>query len=191
MDTLYFLFASVMEAKENIRSWIIGKNLDSLLQQSGITITGLAYAIDMSVNHLRTIRLGKASISSRTAGKISDFFEIDVSLLFSSKPIKLKNIKGINTIGRFYEDNSKNVEFFINSKEETSLMYFLRTELLKSDFLKVEHDVKEIKNYCSKQFQRSYTSKALSAQLLRLSQEGHLERSRKFANSSVYLYKLK
>lgn len=180
-----------MEQKENIRSLIIGKNLDSLLLQSGITITGLAYAIDMSVNHLRTIRLGKASISSRTAGKISDFFEIDVSLLFSSKLIKLKNIKGIGTLSRFYEDNSKNKEFFIDSKEENSLTYFLRKELLKSDFLNIKRDVKEIKEYCFKQYQRNYTSKALSAQLLRLSEEGDLERSKKFANSSVYLYKLK
>ena len=180
-----------MEAKENIRSLIVGKNLDSLLRQSGITITGLAYAIEMSVNHLRTIKLGKASISSRTAGKISDFYEIDVSLLFSSKPIKLRNIKNISTINRFYEDNSKNIEFFINSKEENSLMYFLRTELLKSDFLISERDVKEIKNYCLKQFQCNYTSKALSAQLLRLSEEGCLLRSKKFSNSSVYLYKLK
>eukprot|EP00388_Colpodella_angusta_P015269 GDKJ01037865.1.p1 GENE.GDKJ01037865.1~~GDKJ01037865.1.p1 ORF type:complete len:182 (-),score=8.75 GDKJ01037865.1:622-1167(-) len=179
-----------MEQNENIRSLIIGKNLNSLLLQTGITITGLAYAIDMSVNHLRTIRLGKASISSRTAGKISDFFEIDVSLLFSSKPIKLKNFKSIDTVSRFYEDNSKNKEFFVNSKEENSLMFFLRKELLKSDFLKVERDVKEIKDYCIKQYQRNYTSKALSAQLLRLSDEGYLEKSKKFENNSVYLFKL-
>lgn len=179
-----------MEAKENSSSLIVGKNLNSLLLQSGITITGLSYAIEMSVNHLRTIRLGKASISSRTADKISKFFEIEVSLLFSTKPIKLKNIKSIETINNFYRANSKNVEFFTNNKEENSLMYFLRKELLKSDFLKTARDVKEIKHFCINLHQRTYTSKALSAQLLRLSEEGYLKRSRKFANSSVYLYKL-
>jgi len=180
-----------MDAKENSSSLIVGKNLNSLLLQSGITITGLAYAIEMSVNHLRTIRLGKASISSRTADKISKFFEIEVSLLFSAKPIKLKNIKSIETLINFYKDNSKNIEFFTNKKEENSLMHFLRKELLKSDFLKTARDVKEIKDFCSNQHQRDYTSKALSAQLLRLFEEGYLERRKKFTNSSVYLYRIK
>lgn len=179
-----------MEANENARSLIVGKNLNSLLQQSGITITGLAYAIDMSVNHLRTIRLGKASISSRTAGKISDFFEIDVSLLFSSKPIKLKSIKSIETVNSFYANNSKNLEFFVGNKETDSLMHFLRQELLKTDFLKTERDVKEIKDYCKTSHQRNFSSKALSAQLLRLSEEGFLKINDKFENGSVYLYKL-
>jgi len=180
-----------MEAKENSSSLIVGKNLHSLLLQSGITIIGLAYAIDMSVNHLRTIRLGKASISSRTADKISKFFGIEVSLLFSSKPIKLKNIRSIETVNTFHRDNSKNLEFFANKKEENSLMYFLRKELLKSNFLEIERDVKEIKQHCLEKYNRNYNSKALSAQLLRLFDEGYLKRSKKFANSSVYLYTLK
>lgn len=180
-----------MKAKENSSSSIVGKNLTSLLLQSGITITGLAYAIEMSVNHLRTIRLGKASISSRTADKISTFFEIEVSLLFSTKSIKLKNINNIETVNNFYRDNSKNAEFFSNNKEENSLMYFLRKELLKSNFLEIERDVKDIKQHCINQYERNYSSKSLSAQLLRLSEEGYLERSKKFANRSVYLYRLK
>jgi hypothetical protein len=70
-------------------------------------------------------------------------------------------------------------------------MYFLRNELLKSDFLKKERDVKEIRDYCKKSYQSVLTSKALSAQLLRLANEGLINRYDKFGNSSVYLYSLK
>ncbi len=181
-----------METKENERSIIVGKHLESLLQQSGITIVGLAVGIGMSVNHLRTVKAGKASISSRTAGKISDFFEIEVSQLFSPKPITLKKVENIPTIKQFYVDNSANLEFFINLKKtENSLMYFLRNTLLKSQFLAEERDVKEILMECELEYQRSFTSKALSAQLIRLAKEGALTSRDKFGNGSVYLYKLK
>ncbi|SFC83135.1 hypothetical protein SAMN05421747_1336 [Parapedobacter composti] len=69
-------------------------------------------------------------------------------------------------------------------------MNFLRTELLRSKFLKDEHDVGEIRKHCKETYQRSFTSKALSAQLLRLVEEGTLLRRDKFGNGSVYLYKL-
>jgi plasmid maintenance system antidote protein VapI len=180
-----------METKENERAIIVGTHLSSLLQQSGITITGLAHAIDMSVNHLRTIRLGKASISSRTAGKIADFFEIDVSQLFALKPIKLKGIKSSAIVKQFYEDNQENKHFFVVNKAENSLMYFLRTVLIKSNFLNVERDVKEIREHCKTVHKRTFNSKALSAQLVRLFQEGLLERIDKFGNGTVFTYRLK
>lgn len=178
------------EANDKERSAIVGKQLRSLLQQAGITIVGLADAIDMSVNHLRTIRADKASISSRTAGKIVDFFNIEVSQLFSAKPIKIKNIRSIPTIKRFYEENVGNSQFFIRQRKENSLMHFLRTELLKSKYFEEEHDVGEIRKHCKEKYQRNFTSKALSAQLVRLAEEGALVRRDKFGNGSVYLYKL-
>lgn len=180
-----------METKENEGDKIVGKNLSSLIQQTEITITGLAYAINMSVNHLRTIRLGKATISSRTAGKIATFFEIEISQLFDIKPIRLKNIKSIPTIKKFYEENEKNISFFNRNKSRNSLMYFLRITLLKSDFLTVGRDVKEIKEHCKVVYQRSFTSKALSAQLVRLYKEGSLTRFSKFRKGTVFMYKLK
>lgn len=189
MDTFFFPFV-LMESKGNKNSAIVGKNLNSLLQQTEITITGLANAINMSVNHLRTVMSGKATISLRTAGKITDFFEIEVSQLFSIKPIKLKNAKSISTIKKFYEENEGNQEFFISSKKKNSLMYFLRNVLLPSEFLLVEHDVNGIKIHCSDVYQRLFSSKELSAQLLRLYNEGLLLRHDKFGNGSVFMYRL-
>ena len=183
-------FCFMEETNEKERSAIVGRQLGSLLQQAGITIVGLAHAIDMSVNHLRTIKAGKASISSRTAGKIADFFNIEVSQLFSAKSIKIKNIRSIPTVKRFYEENVGNLQFFIRQRKENSLMHFLRTELLKSKYLEEEHDVREIREHCKDNYKRNFTSKALSAQLVRLAEEGVLVRRDKFGNGSVYLYKL-
>lgn len=184
-------FCFMAETNDQERALAVGRQLRSLLQQAGITIVGLAYAIDMSVNHLRTIRTGKASISSRTAGKIADFFYIEVSQLFSVKPIKIKNIKSIPTIKQFYEENVGNPQFFTNQIKDNSLMHFLRTELLKSKYFEEEHDVGEIRKHCKEKYQRNFSSKALSAQLVRLAEEGALVRRDKFGNGSVYLYKLR
>ena len=179
------------ETNDKERAAIVGRQLNSLLQQTGITIVGLAHAVDMSVNHLRTIRAGNASVSSRTAGKIADFFDIEVSQLFSAKPVRVKNIRSIPTINRFYEDNVGNPQFFTDQRKENSLMHFLRTELLTTKYLKNEHDVGEIREHCKEIYKRDFTSKALSAQLVRLVKEGLLSKRRKFGNGSVYLYKLK
>ncbi len=178
--------------KENTDSLsiIVGKQLTSLLSQSGLTITGLAFGIKMSLNHLRVIKSGKAHISSKTAEKISNFFEIEVEALFSSKKIKLKKPSNIHNLRTFYEENQHNPKFFISRQKENSVADFLKKILLLDSYLLDEHTVGEIKEYCqSSKYKRKFEGKELSRELSRLAKKGALIKRDKFKNGTVFLYK--
>lgn len=185
-----FQFALMNEAN-NIRSAQVGFHLESLLYQSGLTVIGLSNAINMSPNHLRAIKNGKASISSRTAGKIADFFMIGVDLLFSTKLIKLKRTELIIPLITFYKENEANQEFFIQRKAQNSIGFFLNNTILPSDYLEVERSVREIKNHILSSYRKDFSSKEISRQLTRLVESGKLQKQSKFGNNSIFLYSKK
>jgi plasmid maintenance system antidote protein VapI len=180
-----------MELQGITTQQIIGRQVTSLLDQTGIRVEGLAFAIKMSINHLRTVKAGKASISTRTAGKIADFFEIKVNMLISEKSIKLRKPDKIETIKQFYEENKNNPKFFIDRQRENSVAHFLRTGLIPGGYLNDEREVSEMRVYCLTKYQRKFESKELSRQLGRLVDEGLLSRRDKFGNGTVYLYRKK
>lgn len=113
----------------------IGKQLTSLLDQTGITITGFSHGSGISLNHARVIKNGKASITSKTAKKIADFFEIEAGLLFLSKIIKLKDPLKIRSIAKFYEDNIENIQFFTKKALENRVSFILYHYLIPDDIM--------------------------------------------------------
>lgn len=180
-----------MNEANHSRSVQVGFHLESLLSQSGLTIIGLSNAINMSPNHLRAIKKGKASISSKTAGKIADFFVIGVDSLFSTKEIKLKKRELIHPLTTFYKENEANQEFFIHRKTQNSIAFFLNNRILPSDYLRAERSVSEIQNHILSSYGKEFSSKEISRQLTRLVESGKLQKKSKFGNSSVFLYKIR
>lgn len=179
-----------MEDKDQLRAKTLGSQIESLLEQSGISIIGLASAINMSVNHLRTIKQGKASsISTKTAGKIADFFGIEIGDLFFSQPIILRNLEEISTIQAFYEENEKNPKFFEARKRENSVAYFLKNDLVPSGYFSEPREVYQVKEYAKEEFNKDFDSKEISRQLNRMVESGELEKQDKTGNKSIYVYK--
>lgn len=179
-----------MDLNDQVRAEMVGKQLTSLLAQTGISIVGLAHAIDMSPNHLRTVKNGRASISSKTAGKIADFFEIEIGILFSSKTFKLKKIENIETIRCFYSENEHNSQFFLYGKVKNSVAYFLREVLLPFGFFSENREVNEIQAFAKSKFKKDFSSKELSRQLNRLAVAGLLSKTDKTGNRSIFLYRI-
>lgn len=180
-----------MEENEYQRAELVGNQLTSLLDQTGINVTGLAIATDISVNHLRTIKNGKASISSKTAGKIADFFGVEIDVIFSAKLFKLKKWETIETIKNFYEENVNNPQFFVARQGEESIAYFIKKELIPTMFFAEQREVNYVRKYIKKEYKRDFSSKEISRQLNRLTDSGVLSKEDKTGNKSIYLYKLK
>ncbi len=181
-----------MEDKDQLRAKTIGSQIESLLKQSGISIIGLASAISMSVNHVRTIKQGKASsISTKTAGKIADFFGIEIGDLFSSEPIKLNNLEELATLQAFYKENENNPKFFEARKGENSIAYFLKNTLVPSGYFREQREVYQVREYAKKEFNKDFDSKEISRQLNRMVESGELEKEDKTGNKSIYVYKNK
>lgn len=175
--------------KNNSVEEIVGKNVKSLRIQSRLTVDGLAIAIETSVSYVKMIEKGKANISSIQAKKIANFFNIEVSQLYSDKKVKLFNHLKIQPITDFYKEHERNPKYFIDRKSEYKLPAFIKEYLLKDPFLKTGREISEIKNYCFEVYKREFTSAELSREFRRLHEKGDkVGREDKFGNGSVYKY---
>ncbi|QEC51505.1 hypothetical protein EDD80_1027 [Anseongella ginsenosidimutans] len=141
-------------------------------------------------NHVRRIEAGKSNITSRTAGKIAGFFNVEIAVLYASGFPKVRKIEEIPAVSRFYKDNENNPQFFISGKDESSIAYFVREILLKKKkyFLK-EREVADVVNESKrKEYGKSFKSKAISQELIRLVGKGLLARKDKTGNGKRFLY---
>lgn len=175
--------------KGNPVSLTVSSNVKNLRVQAGLTLEGFAAAISISISYVRMIENGKANITSKLAQRITDFFEIEVQKLYTNKHYSLKKPENIPSIKRFYDENVRNPQFFLNRKGENSVAHFLRTELISGGYLDDEREVGEIREHCLTKYQRKFDSKEMSRQLGRLVDEGLLSRTDKFGNGTVYLYR--
>jgi len=175
---------------DNIQK-IVGRNFRSMRLQSGLTKEAMVIAINKSISYILMIERGAANISSNLAKVICDFFEIEVSQLYSDKEIKLKPINKTNTLALFYKENEHNAKFFINRRKEYSTAAFLREILIPENVLDNYIAVREIIAISKSDFNRDLSSQELSRELRRSYNKQILERRDKFGNASVYEYRLK
>lgn len=175
--------------REKERAELLGKNVQSVRTQFDLTVQGLAAGIDISVNHLRLIESGKSNITVRTAGRIADFFDLDISHLFAPKLPKLKKAENIPALKKFYVENANNSQFFISRKGENSVAHFLRNELLPRQYFRKEREVGEVVKECLVRYHKRFNSKEISRELSRLAEKGILSRKDKTGTGHKFVYR--
>src|SRR3546814_9844803 len=123
----------------------VAKNVHYLRLHVDLTVQGLAAGVDLSVNHVRLIEAGKSNITARTAGKICDFFNIDIAVLYGVAFPEKRPIEKMPAVKRFYRENKRNPQFFISAKAQNSVASFVREVLLKNTkYLRKKREVSEI-----------------------------------------------
>jgi len=173
----------------------VGRNLCSLLEQSGITVLGLSHATGISLNHLRIIKNGKASISLKTAERIAEFFSIEPGLLFLENPIFLENPASILNVSDFYKNNDSNQKFFIARINESSITLLLKSQIIPSDLFDNWVRSKDILTYLNEsknhlQSKKMFNAKSISKALSRIySETDLLDRDDLRKNGRVFIYK--
>lgn len=180
-----------MEDRDQALADIIAANINSMLKQTRISLIGLAFGTEISLNHLRTITKGQASISTKTAGKIANIFQIQISALFSPAPIDLGDIDDIPNIRAFYIQNKNNPKFFEGRKSETGVAYFVRTEMLNNNYFEEPLEVYQVIDIAKKDFKKVLGSKQTSLALNRMVDSGELEKEVKATNKGTNLYRRK
>ena len=167
----------------------LGKRIKSLRVIAGLSVEGLAFAADISINHIRKIEAGNSNLTSKTAEKISNFFEMTVEELYSFNAPISDDLKEIPTIKKFYLENTSNPKFFIERKRENSITNFLKTKLLPTVFFEEFKGVKQVTNYSKEEFGRHFDSKEVSRCLNRMVKSGLLIKEDKTGTGSVFIYK--
>ena len=173
----------------------VGKNLCSLLEQSGITVLGFSNATGISLNHARVIKNGKASITLKTAEKIASFFSIEPGILFLETAIILEDPRSIPTISDFYINNDGNEKFFVTKVNEGSITLLLKNQIIPSDLFNNWVRSKDLLMYLIKtkshlQFKKIFNAKSISKALSRIYLETDLlDRDDLRKNGRVFRYK--
>lgn len=166
----------------------VGNNIKNLRIQAGLTTEGLTFALDISISYTLMIQRGGTSISSKLAKRIANFFNVEVSQLYSDKRIVLNNPLKIEPLNNFYKENENNPKFFLKRKSEYSVAAFIKNYLLKDPFLKEGREVSEIIKHSYRKYGRELASQELSRELRRLYKQNKIERFDKFNNGAVYKY---
>lgn len=179
----------------SIHCYNVGKNLTSLLEQTGITIVGFSQAVGISLNHARVIMNGKASITQRTADKIASFFEIELGRLFLDETLNLNDPLDIPKIKEFYKNNEQNANYFRGRSKEKSITYLIINKLIHEtifdDWTRVGellHFINEAEKYSK--YKNIYTHKGISKALGRIFLKYDILQRKDYGkNGKVFVYR--
>ncbi len=161
------------------------------MQQADLTIYGLAEGTNLSTHTINRILKQRTNISSGSAKKIAEFFEIPVDKIFSDSPIKLKKIEHIPRVYKFHSENSGNHIFFISKAKEGKVATFIREKLLQDPFLNEGKRSRDIADYIKKSYKKSFDTKVVAKALERLYRDGALSREDKTGKNSVFYYRIR
>ena len=92
---------------------LLGKRIRFLRKLKGISQLELAYDMDMSMNTISTIELGKISPKIETLNKIAQKLDVNLSELFVFSEKKLKNKKLDELFGLLNQENDDFIEAMI------------------------------------------------------------------------------
>lgn len=180
-----------MENKNDL-SKIVATNVSDLMKQADLTNNGLAEGADLTPHTIVKILNAETNISPKTAKKLSVFFCITVSQLFSNKRIKLKKLSDITPLKEFYSNNQSNPTYFRSRAKENVVAHFLKNVFINDPFLNEGRRVKEIAKYIkeSPQYKKNFSSKTIAKELDRMYESGLVRKEDKTGKGSVYYYSL-
>jgi plasmid maintenance system antidote protein VapI len=138
-----------------------------------LTPLGLAAFLDMSLDHIYSLRRGRRSISDAIAESLSEKLGITTADVFNSNFKLRKTKKGIHHMNQFIDTNKNNPNFFINQKNENSLTLKIRTVLVEHGYFDSEKQVSQVVAELAK-FQIKVVSGKATKSLLYLVETGYL-----------------
>lgn len=170
---------------------IVANNLTSLMNHYDLTPYGVEAGAGVEIHTIAKILRKTTNISTFTAKKLSNFFEITIDALFSSRPLKLKRPDNVPTIKQFYADNVLNPKFFISKQKENVVAQFLRTVLIYDPHLNEKKRSGIIAKHINNTYGKSFNPKTVAKELARMYEEELIDREDKTGKGSVFYYGLK
>ncbi|WP_111672698.1 hypothetical protein [Algoriphagus litoralis] len=138
-----------------------------------LTPIGMAAFLDLSSDHIYSLRRGRRSISDAIAESLSEKLGITTADVYNSN-FKLRKTKtGILHMNQFIHANRNNPNFFINLKNENSLTFKIRSELVENGYFESEKQVSQVVEELAKLQIKVISGKATKS-LLYLVETGYL-----------------
>lgn len=138
-----------------------------------LTPIGMAAFLDLSSDHIYSLRRGRRSISDAIAESLSEKLGITTADVYNSNFKLRKTKKGIQHMNQFIHANRNNPNFFINLKNENSLTFKIRTVLVENGYFEFEKQVSQVVEELAKLQIKVISGKATKS-LLYLVETGYL-----------------
>lgn len=110
----------------------------------GVTPIGMADFLDLSTDHIYSLRKGRRSISDSVAESLSEKLGITTANVYNSNYNLRKTKNSIKSLSEFTEKNKDNLNFFIDKKKENSLTLNIKEKLVENDFFESEKPVNQV-----------------------------------------------
>jgi len=170
---------------------IVADNLTSLMNHFDLTPYGVEAGADVEIHTIAKILRRTTNISTRTAKRLSMFFEITIDTLFSARPLKLKKAENVPTIKQFHVDNALNPKYFISKQKENVVAQFLRDIVIHDPILNEKKRSGIIAKHVNETYGKSFDPKTVAKELARMYEEELIDREDKTGKKSVFYYGLK
>lgn len=148
---------------------LIAQRLDKIRIQLGLEIKGLAKIIDRSTSHVYSLISGRRSLPENLAKIIASYAGITSDQIYNLNNNLSGPLGDTDLMDAFRKEHRLNKDYFIETREERNLTFWIKTNLLEEGFF---HSPKRAADVVSE-----------------LQQSGREESSEKVTKSLTYLVK--
>ncbi|WP_207423755.1 helix-turn-helix transcriptional regulator [Desertivirga brevis] len=160
---------------------LIGRNIKSLREATGLSQHDFAICVDLSKRSVANIEAGEANYGIDLLYKILSFFNIELKDISTEEILPPENFREV--VLNFHRNN-KSPALKILEKPPT-IVYGIKYHLVKSDFITIERTISEIKEYFVK-LGWYYESSSISNALQRMPETIHYRPHPTKKNTNVY-----
>jgi len=157
---------------------ISAQRIEEFIKFLKLTPIGMAAFLEISTDHMYSLRKGRRSISDSIAESIATKLGITEADVYNSnfKPRKTK--EGVDHMSKFIVTNSHNANFFLNLKNEKSLTFNIRTKLVENGYFYSEKRVSQVVEELAR-IHIKVSSERATKRLLYLVETGYLTYQKK------------
>lgn len=139
-----------MASKRNSETDALGDRINHLMDISGLELSGFADFTGVSESHLYAIINGTKSLTDSTAQKIAQPFNLLKDQLINPNYKLTKKLSKSQALIQFYTENKGVHKYFVTTKIDRKIAYYIECEVLKSKKFKRPFYVADVRDYCLK-----------------------------------------
>lgn len=134
----------MVEIKRNNIDHISAKKFEEIMDFLKLTPVGMAAFLDISVDHVYSLKKGRRSITKSVAKSLAKKLDISESDIFNTNYKFKKSKVNFSVLHKFRSDSKSSINYFSDLKDENSLTQIIRDKLLNEGFFEKEKTVKDV-----------------------------------------------
>lgn len=132
------------EKTNNLIDQIYAEKFQELIDILELTPIGMAAFLNISPDHIYSLRKGRRSISNQIADTLESKLKISIKDIFNPKNKITKTKIDSTILNEFRRANTDNINFFVDKKLQNSLSSLIRAKMISTGYFEKEKRVNEV-----------------------------------------------